>query len=166
MALLAIVSPAQGQWYLESTIDTSGLDFGGSSMSFAINGDTVVVGGTRDAYFFERTAGQWNQTKTLNLLRSGEIYMPVQVAMDGDNVAIGSYDSPTSYVLHHDAPGTWSSSSLNGRAFDIDISGDTVLLCYKGDWGDYGQRIFDRQPDGCWALSAILPAEHGLRRPH
>ena len=160
--LLALVAPAHGQWYQESTIDISGLDYGlgGHGVELAIAGDIAVVGGSQDAYIFERnSAGQWNRTTTFNIV-SGIIRPPmlsVQVAIDGDNVAIGSRDSATSYVLHRDAPGTWSSASLAVPAMDIDISGDTALLCYKADWGNFGQRIFDRQPDGSWTQSAVLP---------
>ena len=163
--LLALVAPAHGQWYQESTIDISGLDYGLSGiagyfgMELAVAGDTAVVGGGKDAYIFERNAaGQWNRTTTVNVLPgSTRSEFAVQVAIDGNNVAIGSRGSATSYVLHRDAPGTWSSASLAGPCMDIDISGDTALLCYKGDWGNFGQRIFDRQADGSWTQSAILP---------
>ena len=165
--LLALAVPAHGQWYEESTIDISGLNYNLDGMSgslttgmeLAIAGDTAVVGGGRDAYIFERnSAGQWNRTTTFTVVpNSIKTFIPVQVAIDGDNVAIGARESPTSSVLHRDAPGTWSSASLAGRVMDIDISGDTALLCYDASWAPFGQRIFDRQADGSWTQSAILP---------
>jgi hypothetical protein len=137
-------------WYKQATIQPPTLDGYQAGWSVAISGDTVAIGaiGLQSitdtdygaAYIYRRTGRTWalEQTLTPPDFTGADRFFGIDVALDGDTLAIGSQkDSYKGKCYVYTRSGTtWTleqtfvgSDSQAGDYFSesLDISGDTIV---------------------------------------
>jgi|GEM_PF-1190462 len=159
--------------------DSSGANFGAS---VDISGDTMVVGAYGDndysgaAYVFTRDGDAWNQQQKLTAAvpRSNNYY-GYNVAIDGDNIVVGSlyYESladPTSglaFVWVRDGatwsqqdvlnPATATSPSQYMSVQGVDVSGDLAIVgTPSGGSQRAGAVSVFRRTGTAWAKESVL----------
>ena len=150
-------------------------DYFGSSV--AVDGDTVVVGATRDddngnksgsAYVFTRQSGAWSQAAKLTASDGARYdYFGSSVAVDGNTVVVGATgdgdngpDSGSAYVFSKPASGGWvtatqtakltPSNGLRDEYFgkSVAVDGDTVVV-----GGKHSAYLFTEPASGGWVTA-------------
>ena len=146
--------------------------------SVAVEGNTVVVGVTRDddngsnsgsAYVFTKPNSGWaDATESAKLTASDGAtvaYFGYSVAVDGDTVAVGAYHYSTAYVFTEPSDG-WAdateaaqlttSDGAGGDRFgaSVAVDGDTVVVGARQDSDNgagSGSTYVFTEPSGGWA---------------
>ena len=142
IALVRAATPENQQQKLTVSDAFSGDFFG----SVAIDGDTAVVGASRDddggsnsgsAYVFTRSGTTWTQQQKLTASDPGTSgIFDFSVAIDGDTVVVGANGLGSAYVFTRSGT-TWTqqqnlkgsdTASGDNFGFSVGISGDTVVV--------------------------------------
>ncbi|MFO0837780.1 MAG: hypothetical protein U1D55_04580 [Phycisphaerae bacterium] len=151
--------------------------------SVAVSADTIVAGSIYDlgyagsAYVFRFDGIQWFQEAKLFAADAiNDAQFGVSVAIDGDIIVVGAnwdglspWSHGSAYVFERDASGAWTQTAkltppnpatLGSFGATVAVRGTTILTGQLGadvTYTDSGEAyVYDRMPDGQWALTARL----------
>ena len=133
-----------------------------------LNGDTLVVGASRDdgngenagaVHVFSRTAGTWTHAARIvsDDIAAGDDFGG-GLALDGDTMLVGAAGAGAGYVFTRSG-NTWTqqakltlSAGVSGNAFaaGVGLSGDTAVLAAGLETGGGAAYVFAK-PGGGWA---------------
>ncbi|MBN2023330.1 MAG: hypothetical protein JW809_11130 [Pirellulales bacterium] len=167
---------------VQAVVTSLPLDGAGSGdlngISVDISGNTVIVGGTgggngntkgwAQVFVHDVTGWRWQATLTVNdaALADGDQF-GWSVAIDGNSAVVGAHKSGATnkgkaYVFNRygdvwqpsDAPDWLEATGSNGFGYDVDISGDRVLV--GSPWANKAY-VFSRS-SGVWDAGVALPS--------